>query len=563
MKNFNFFLLLLFLMITKGIVAQVKIGDNPNTIHAKAILELDKTDKGFLPPRLTTAQMNAMFPTADATAKGMTIFNTDTNCTYMYDGAAWKSMCDPNDHDWYMNSGTTDAVFVSNNDSTIFRKGDVVIGSNYNALNPVENFLISAYGKPKVFVNGKGGFGIMHFDTMKTGVSAPFASVNIISPTVAGKDFYGGYGANSGFNSSVGADRFGLTVMSSSIEGTGNINKVDGDVRSILYKSASTGTTTSLIGRNERLEVNNHAGIIETMANDYKEIAIASTSGVVRNVYGDRNEINYNSNDNTTVFTMEGQHIRTKYSASGNINNLNGLFLSTSFNSNATVGAGDGFAYFNGINGIYNSLNIENGTGAINPGSTLSGTKQELWYKRTDGRTEPFYGSTNRMYVIYPTGSSITGEPKLGIGYDIQMGPFQGSPGLFVKAIGYMAGNRGRDTSIAYTIRFGQSENASGNGLSYGFHVPSDVLHRASGAKVRAFINEDVNVQSTFMGNTGIGVDGAARKLHVKHTGAATSVRLENIPQYANDAAAGLGGLISGDVYCTNVGGDLILKIKI
>jgi len=32
--------------------AQVKIGDNPNTIDANSLLEMESTNKGFLPPRV-------------------------------------------------------------------------------------------------------------------------------------------------------------------------------------------------------------------------------------------------------------------------------------------------------------------------------------------------------------------------------------------------------------------------------------------------------------------------------------------------------------------------------
>ena len=41
------------------VFTQVKIGDNPNTIDASAILEIESTDKGLLMPRLSTAQRDA------------------------------------------------------------------------------------------------------------------------------------------------------------------------------------------------------------------------------------------------------------------------------------------------------------------------------------------------------------------------------------------------------------------------------------------------------------------------------------------------------------------------
>jgi hypothetical protein len=43
---------------------------------------------------------------------------------------------------------------------------------------------------------------------------------------------------------------------------------------------------------------------------------------------------------------------------------------------------------------------------------------------------------------------------------------------------------------------------------------------------------------------------------------ALTTVRIEGLPTFANDAAAGGGGLVTGDLYVSNVGGDLFLKVK-
>ena len=50
-----------------------KIGDNPYSIDSKAVLELESTTKGFLPPRMTTAQMNAI----TSPTEGMMVYCTD------------------------------------------------------------------------------------------------------------------------------------------------------------------------------------------------------------------------------------------------------------------------------------------------------------------------------------------------------------------------------------------------------------------------------------------------------------------------------------------------------
>lgn len=68
--------------------SQVKIGDNPNSIHSSSILELESTDKVLVITRMTSAQMNAVAgPYA-----GALVYNTDENCVYMFNGS-WVNLC--------------------------------------------------------------------------------------------------------------------------------------------------------------------------------------------------------------------------------------------------------------------------------------------------------------------------------------------------------------------------------------------------------------------------------------------------------------------------------------
>lgn len=69
-------------------VAQVGInptGANPN---AKAGLDVDFTDKGLLPPRLTTVQRDAI---TSPIPEGLTIFNTTTKCFEFYAYSMWQT----------------------------------------------------------------------------------------------------------------------------------------------------------------------------------------------------------------------------------------------------------------------------------------------------------------------------------------------------------------------------------------------------------------------------------------------------------------------------------------
>ena len=81
---------LLTFMGLSALNAQVKVGDNPTNVDGSAVLELESSEKGFLPPRLTRTQRDAI----TTPAEGLLIYNTDTKCLQVYDGRFWISACD-------------------------------------------------------------------------------------------------------------------------------------------------------------------------------------------------------------------------------------------------------------------------------------------------------------------------------------------------------------------------------------------------------------------------------------------------------------------------------------
>jgi hypothetical protein len=73
----KFFIPLLGVFFTWNVAAQVKVGDNPTTINANSVLELESTDKGLLLPRIELTSTAAAAPLA-AHVAGMTVYNTAT-----------------------------------------------------------------------------------------------------------------------------------------------------------------------------------------------------------------------------------------------------------------------------------------------------------------------------------------------------------------------------------------------------------------------------------------------------------------------------------------------------
>jgi hypothetical protein len=90
MKQVLRFLLSVVLAATSlGEAFTQQVGINTPNPHPSAALDVNSNTRGFLPPRMTTAQRNAI-PTP---APGLLVFNTDTKCMDFFDGFAWASIC--------------------------------------------------------------------------------------------------------------------------------------------------------------------------------------------------------------------------------------------------------------------------------------------------------------------------------------------------------------------------------------------------------------------------------------------------------------------------------------
>lgn len=82
--------LILFLIATFGLFSQ-SVGIGTATIDPSAKLQVEATNQGLLPPRLSTLQRNAIVNPA----AGLVIFNTTTLCLEYYNSVVWVSTCQP------------------------------------------------------------------------------------------------------------------------------------------------------------------------------------------------------------------------------------------------------------------------------------------------------------------------------------------------------------------------------------------------------------------------------------------------------------------------------------
>jgi 6-phosphogluconolactonase/glucosamine-6-phosphate isomerase/deaminase len=87
---------------------EVGIGTSTPNISAK--VEIASTTQGFLPPRMTTSQRDAI----SAPAIGLVIFNTTTNCLNFYIGSGWNEICGNSS----IPTGTIDSINCSSSINT-------------------------------------------------------------------------------------------------------------------------------------------------------------------------------------------------------------------------------------------------------------------------------------------------------------------------------------------------------------------------------------------------------------------------------------------------------------
>jgi len=104
----------------------LQTGIGTTTPHASAKLDVTSTDKGFLPPRMTSSQRTAIV----SPATGLMVYQTDgTSGLYYYNGSSWI----------YIINSTTNVVSVVNGGTgttTATGTGSVVLNTNPSIVNP-------------------------------------------------------------------------------------------------------------------------------------------------------------------------------------------------------------------------------------------------------------------------------------------------------------------------------------------------------------------------------------------------------------------------------------------
>ena len=233
-----FLLGFIFCKITIGLNAQTGIGTT--TPHASAKLDVTSSDKGFLPPRMTSAQRTAI----SSPAAGLMVYQTDgTSGLYYYNGTAWI----------YIINSTTNVVSVVNGGTgttTSTGTGSVVLNTSPTLITPAlgtpsSATLTNASGLP--IASGVSGLG--------TGVASFLATPTSSNLASAISDETGSGALVFGTSPSFTTPSLGAASATSIVVPT--ITGGSGTTQSLIYRSTSGNGTT---GADHIFQVGNNGG---------------------------------------------------------------------------------------------------------------------------------------------------------------------------------------------------------------------------------------------------------------------------------------------------------------
>jgi len=169
--------------------AQNNVGIGTLTPNATALLELQSIDKGFLAPRLTTAQRLAI----PAPANGLMVYDLNLECYYFYNAVTliWQSMCTglqgppgpagpPANNAWFLigNAGITPATnFLGTTDNQPINV----------RTNNITRFIFPVADQVHAAVDGTAALPFYSF-LNNTGVGTYRAGVNILGFSTSGTE---------------------------------------------------------------------------------------------------------------------------------------------------------------------------------------------------------------------------------------------------------------------------------------------------------------------------------------------------------------------------------------
>jgi len=418
--------LLLFASYT--LKAQVKIGDNPNTINTNSLLELESTTKGFLPPRVTLTNIFSASPLTAPIPAGMLIYNNSGGSVlkgyYFWNGAKWVSLSGLNGS--YTPGSVpfagTDSILTQSNSQLFWNNtnNELGIGSNtFNATNP-EKLLVNAGTTNSVnAIVAKGtnnNYFQLNINNLSNGTQASSdvvatadngnESTNYIDMGINGSAYTGGYVGNAN-------DVY--------LYGTGN-NFLLGNVTT--GKDVVFFTNGSNAYANEQMRITSGGLVGIGNSSPACKLDIAAGTTAINNVVNATGSINdflqYNIQNTST-----GTQAQSGYSA-------------TADNGSATTG----FAWIGINNSTFNYPTAYN-IGGANDVSFL-GSGQDMYIANANNTKSIIFSTGKAATPFFNERMRITNAGNVGIGTN--------SPNSTLQVTGSVSTNVTTQAGATYTI---------------------------------------------------------------------------------------------------------------
>lgn len=162
--------------------SQVKVGDNPNSINANSLLELESTNKGFLPPRVALNNLNSTSPLSGATPVGMIVYSlggTLANGLYEWNGIKWQNLLTADQPYASVTSNITQVV-TSTTTATVltFEINEILSSITHSTLTNTSRIIIQSVGTYFLDFSAQlsGGAASLDIWLRKNGVDVPMSN---------------------------------------------------------------------------------------------------------------------------------------------------------------------------------------------------------------------------------------------------------------------------------------------------------------------------------------------------------------------------------------------------
>jgi trimeric autotransporter adhesin len=348
--------------------AQMKLGNNPTTTNANALLELETTNKGLLLPRIALANVSSPVPLT-AHIAGMTVYNTANNGIvspgyYYNDGAMWMRV----------------STLVAS--SLWGLTGNVGTTAGTNFIGTTDNTDVW-------FKRNNIRSGLLHLANTSFGVNA--AALSTGNYTVA----IGGIAARDNVTGSdivaVGYGALATSVAGQYSVAIGKSSQSRANNTATTYPANNTSVGTFSLNGAADMPSNN-TGIENTAMGSY---ALYNNSSGSKNTALGMNAGFLNTTGSNNIFIGAGQD-GTSISSSNQLN-IGGLIFGTGITGTGAAPAGKmGILTRNPSNtleiGGTDALRVPNGTTAERPTSTQFG---QVRYNTTLGRGEMYVNDAN------------------------------------------------------------------------------------------------------------------------------------------------------------------------